>query len=313
MAYRRRRRRRKNNTSFLEFILIIVLFLICYYNKYGFNISAAFETESESAELNTYVTPVDGTIEIYYLDVGEADSILIREGNTNAIIDGGNNNDGQKIVRYLKSLGIENIKYVFGTHAHEDHIGGIDDIINNFNVEKFYMPDATTTTATFEDVLDALLNKNMSLTIPKIGEKISLENGLLEIIYTGTDEIDLNNTSIVIRLDYGATSFLFTGDATSTIEKQILNSNINVDVLKVGHHGSKYSTTLGFLNNVSPSYAIISTSKDNAYGHPHEATLDKLNNRNIKIYRTDEMGTIVATSDGQNISFRTINTDTNGG
>lgn len=312
MAYRKRRRKKKN-TSFLEVLIVIILFLICYYNKYGFSISAAFETDSESLNPVEYVTPVDGTIEVYYLDVGEADSILIREGNTNVLIDAGNNADGEKIVKFLKSLGIENFKYVFGTHAHEDHIGGIDDIINNFNVENFYMPDATTTTSTFEDVLDALLNKNMSLNIPKIGDKLAVQNGLLEIIYTGTDEVDLNNTSIVIRLDYGATSFLFTGDATSAVEKQILNSNIDVDVLKLGHHGSKYSTTLGFLNNVSPTYAVISVGKNNSYGHPHDATLNKLTNRNIKIYRTDEMGTIKTTSDGQNISFKTINTDTNGG
>lgn len=312
MAYRKRRRKKKN-TSFLEVLIVIILFLICYYNKYGFSISAAFETDSESLNPIEYVTPVDGTIEVYYLDVGEADSILIREGKTNVLIDAGNNADGEKIVKFLKNLGIENFKYVFGTHAHEDHIGGIDDIIKNFNVENFYMPDATTNTSTFEDVLDALLNKNMSLNIPKIGDKLTLQNGLMEIIYTGTDEVDLNNTSIVIRLDYGANSFLFTGDSTNTVEKQILNSNIDVDVLKLGHHGSKYSTTLGFLNNVSPTYAVISVGKNNSYGHPHDATLNKLINRNIKVYRTDEMGTIVATSDGQNISFKTLNTDTNGG
>ena len=314
MAYRRRyRRRRKKNSTFVQILLIIILFLICYYNKYGWSLSAAFETESESTVVETYATPIEGVVEVYYLDVGEADSILIRDGEVNALIDAGNNADGKYIVKFFKDLGINDFKYVFGTHAHEDHIGGMDDIINNFNVSNFYMPDVITTTATFEDVLDSMLQKNMALQIPKIGEKLTLKNSVLEVLYSGTDENDLNNTSMIIRLDYGNNSFLFTGDATSQVERAVLNSNIDVNVLKVSHHGSKYSTTLGFLNKVSPEYAVISVGKNTSYGHPHEATLNKLTSKGIKIYRTDEMGTIIAASDGQNITFKTVQTNTNGG
>ena len=314
MAYRRRyRRRRKKNSTFVQILLIIILFLICYYNKYGWSLSAAFETESESKAVETYATPIEGVVEVYYLDVGEADSILIRDGEVNALIDAGNNADGEYIVKFFEDLGISDFKYVFGTHAHEDHIGGMDDIINNFNVSNFYMPDVITTTATFEDVLDSMLQKNMALQIPKIGEKLTLKNSVLEVLYSGTDENDLNNTSMIIRLDYGNNSFLFTGDATSQVERAVLNSNIDVNVLKVSHHGSKYSTTLGFLNKVSPEYAVISVGKNTSYGHPHEATLNKLTSKGIKIYRTDEMGTIIAASDGQNITFKTVQTNTNGG
>lgn len=314
MAYRRRyRRRRKKNSTFVQILLIIILFLICYYNKYGWSLSAAFETESESTAVETYATPIEGVVEVYYLDVGEADSILIRDGEVNVLIDAGNNADGKYIVKFFKDLGINDFKYVFGTHAHEDHIGGMDDIINNFNVSNFYMPDVITTTATFEDVLDSMLQKNMALQIPKIGEKLTLKNSVLEVLYSGTDENDLNNTSMIIRLDYGNNSFLFTGDATSQVERAVLNSNIDVNVLKVSHHGSKYSTTLGFLNKVSPEYAVISVGKNTSYGHPHEATLNKLTSKGIKIYRTDEMGTIIAASDGQNITFKTVQTNTNGG
>ena len=314
MAYRRRyRRRRRKNSTFVQILLIIILFLICYYNKYGWSLSAAFETESESTAVETYATPIEGVVEVYYLDVGEADSILIRDGEVNALIDAGNNADGEYIVKFFKDLGINDFKYVFGTHAHEDHIGGMDDIINNFNVSNFYMPDVITTTATFEDVLDSMLQKNMALQIPKIGEKLTLKNSVLEVLYSGTDENDLNNTSMIIRLDYGNNSFLFTGDATSQVERAVLNSNIDVNVLKVSHHGSKYSTTLGFLNKVSPEYAVISVGKNTSYGHPHEATLNKLTSKGIKIYRTDEMGTIIAASDGQNITFKTVQTNTNGG
>ena len=304
--------RRKKKSSAFEIILILILFAICYYNKYGFSFSSAYETDS-TIESSSFVTPVDGTIEVYYLDVGEAESILIRDGTENALIDAGNNEDGQKIVKFFKDMGITDFKYVFTTHAHEDHIGGMDDIIKNFNIQNFYMPDAMTNTATFEDVLDALLEKNIPVTIPIIGDKLTLNNSIIEVIYTGTDENDLNNTSIILRLDYGNNSFLFTGDATSMVERSVINSNIDVDVLKVSHHGSKYSSTLGFLNKVSPEYAVISVGKNNSYGHPHEVTLNKLNNKEVKIYRTDEMGTIIAVSDGQNINFKTIQTNTNGG
>ncbi len=249
---------------------------------------------------------------IFYLDVGQADSTLIKSQDKYMLIDVGNNSDGKKLVKYFKYLGIESFEYVVGTHAHEDHIGGMDDIIDNFKIKNFYMPDDITTTKTFEDVLDALEKNKVAFNTPKIGTKLKLGDSNIEVLYVGKDKEDLNDDSIVLKLTYKNTSFLFTGDATNNVEKEILDSNLASTVLKVGHHGSKYSSSANFLTKVRPKYAIISCGKQNDYGHPHDVTVNKLEKLNSKIYRTDKLGTIVAISDGEKITFKNIQTDTNG-
>ena len=228
------------------------------------------------------------------------------------LIDAGNNEDGEKLVNYFNSIGIKKFDYVVGTHAHEDHIGGMDDIINNFDIGTFYMPDTITTTKTFEDVLDALENKQIAFNTPETDKTFDFSNTKITTLYTGTNTSDLNNTSIVLRLDYGSNCFVFTGDATSTTENKIVDKNLNCEVLKVGHHGSSYSSSTTFLDKVSPKYAIISVGRDNIYRHPSDITLSKLNDRNIKVYRTDIDGTILMTSDGYNLKINKIKTDTNG-
>ena len=256
---------------------------------------------------------VESNLMVRFIDVGQADAILIQNQGESMLIDAGNNEDGELLVKYFEKLGIEKFSYVVGTHPHEDHIGGLDDIINSFFVDKIYLPDAITTTATFVDVLDAIDSKNMTYTVPKIGEVFSLGEATLKVIYTGADTSDLNNTSIVLRLDFGENSFLFTGDATNKTEEKILDQDIEVDVLKVGHHGSKYSTTDDFLEKVNPKYAVISVAKYNSYHHPNDETLEKLEQFGAKIYRTDQLGTIMVYSDGRDIRITTEKTDTNGG
>ena len=249
---------------------------------------------------------------VFYLDVGQADAILIKSQNDYMLIDAGNNVDGSKLVEFFKSLGIKEFKYIFGTHAHEDHIGGMDNIIRNFKVKNFYMPDEVTTTQTYLEILDELEKKNIKYQVPKIGSKLKLGDSIVEIIYVGTSKEDLNDTSIIIKLTYEETSFLFTGDATMNEERLILDKDIESTVLKVGHHGSRYSTGALFLNKVRPRYAIISCGENNDYGHPHDVILEKLKKIKAKVYRTDKLGTIIAISDGYNISFQNIKTDTNG-
>lgn len=251
-------------------------------------------------------------LQIWFLDVGQADSILIQNGDANMLIDAGNNEDGKKLVSYFQSLGIESFQYVIGTHAHEDHIGGMDDIIDNFDIDTFYMPDAITTTATFESVLDSLEAKNIAFQTPSIDSIFKLGNATIDVLYVGTDDSDLNNTSIVLKLTYGNTSVLFMGDAEKEVETIIEKKDISADVLKVGHHGSNTSSSKTFLEKVNPSYAIISVGTGNSYGHPSNTTIQNLENQNIQIYRTDENGTIIMTSDGTNITFQTIQTNTNG-
>ena len=295
---------KKNKGIKLFNSLLIILFIIfggfLYYND-----GLSFGEYKNNDEIN-------GNLNIYFIDVGQADSILINYNNQYALIDAGNNADGNLLVNYFKELNIDEFQYVFGTHAHEDHIGGMDDIIDNFKIDNFYMPDVITTTKTFEDVLDSLDKNNVIFDTPSIGETFNLGDTIMEVLYVGDDSKNLNNSSIVLKLTYGDTSYLFMGDATSVVEKELNNNDLNADVIKIGHHGSEYSTTESFIKQVNPNYAIISVGKNNTYNHPSNTIIDRLNNYNIKIYRTDEDGTILLTSDGHDITFNTISTDTNG-
>ena len=255
-------------------------------------------------------TKVD--LSVYYFDVGQADSILLTNNDKYMLIDAGNNADGKNIVNYLKKLGIKKLDYLVATHAHEDHIGGMDDIINSFDIGVFYMPDVVTTTKTFEDLIVALENNNVKVDTPNIGDIFLFGGCKFEVLHLDDDESDLNNTSIVLRGLYGNNSFLFMGDATSVVEKVILNSNIDSDVLKVGHHGSRYSSSVNFLKKVTPKYSIISVGEDNSYNHPHSVTFTKLEDVDSNVYRTDNDGTILVTSDGKDIKLEKMDLSLNG-
>ena len=299
---------KKKLNKLLNKIIILLIILII-----GSFIEKELEKNKSVAVSNEVNTKVDSNLEVYFFDVGQADSILLKNDNYSMLIDAGNNEDGSNLVDYLKNdLSINNINAVVGTHPHEDHIGGLDNIVKSFDIDKIYLPNATTNTKTFEDLLDAIEEKGYKITVPKIDDEFNLGNMLFKVIYVGSDESDLNNTSIVLRLDFGSTSYLFTGDATGKTEKIILDKSIDVDVLKVGHHGSKYSSTDEFLDKVSPNYAVIEVGEGNSYSHPSDSTIKKLNDRNIKIYRTDIDGTIKLISDGNNINFELIDTNIDG-
>lgn len=301
---------KKQKKQLIEAILVIIITIISiYFNNEKEVQSTTTQNRKTEQVINTSAAD---NLKVHFIDVGQADSILIEQNNEYMLIDAGNNEDGPLLVNYFNNLGITSFKYVFGTHAHEDHIGGLDEIIENFTIENFYMPEVITTTKTFEDVLDALEAKQVAFQTPKINDELTLKDSKIKVLSILNDDEDLNDTSIVLRLKYGTTSFLFTGDASSTIEKNILNKEIQSDVLKLGHHGSRYSTSKEFLKKVSPIYAIISVGKNNSYNHPHSEVFKRLNEQNVKIYRTDEQGTIIAESNGTIINFTTIKTNTNG-
>lgn len=314
---RKKKSKNKVDNKFFNVVLLLVTIIIGIWiseldSTYSANMvnngNENIKTESVSKE-------VYDDLRVSFLDVGQADSILIENKDEVMLIDAGNNEDGELLIKYFREKGITNFKYLVGTHPHEDHIGGLDDVINNFDIGTIYLPDVMTTTKTFVDVLDAMENKNISYTVPSIGDSFELGDAIVQVIYTGNEKNDLNNSSIVLRLTYGNNSFLFMGDATSKVEKKILDSKLNIesDVLKLGHHGSKYSSTNNFLDKVKPRYSVISVGDGNSYKHPHDVTLKKLEKRNVIIHRTDKMGTIIMTSDGENITFSNMETNVNGG
>lgn len=297
----------------LKKIIILIVLLLSYTYTTFINTGTEKNEESIKERKTEDVMFNDtNTLNVYFIDVGQADSILLENKGHYMLIDAGNNEDGPKLVKYFSEFGIKEFDYVVGTHAHEDHIGGMDDIIKNFKIDNFYMPDAVTTTKTFEDVLDALEEKNIIFQTPKVNQEFNFQDTKLTTLSITQDEKNLNDTSIVLKAKHGTNTFLFMGDASTKIEKNLLNENIKSDVLKVGHHGSRYSTSLSFLKKVSPEYAVISVGENNTYKHPHEEILKRLEEQNIKIYRTDKQGTIIAKSNGSIINFSTIKTDTNG-
>ena len=224
-------------------------------------------------------------LKVYYFDVGQADSILIVNNNKTMLIDAGNNDDGELVVNNIKKLGISKLDYVIGTHPHEDHIGGLDDVIDAFDIGTIYMPKVQTNTKTFEDVLDSVSNKGLTITAPKIGDKFEVGNANCEVMSIGEDSSNLNSTSIVIRMEYNNKSYLFMGDAEEINEDS--REWPQTDILKVGHHGSQTSSSQKFLNQVKPKIAVIQLGEGNKYGHPHDEVIKRLEKMGVAIYRTD--------------------------
>jgi len=244
-------------------------------------------------------------LSVHVLDVDQADSILIITPNQKTVlIDAGEATHGQEVVKYLKRYGIDKIDILVGTHPHSDHIGGLPEVIRQFEIGAFYMPPKLHTTATFEKVLMAADNKGLRITTAKRGIDIALDEDIsLSFLSPISDAYDnLNNWSAVIRLQYKRKVFLFTGDAEGLLEEELIKNTeadyLKANFLKVPHHGSKTSSTEGFLAAVAPEVAVISLGRGNTYGFPHKEVMERYEKRNILLYRTDQQGTIVIESDG---------------
>lgn len=247
-----------------------------------------------------------GTLEVHFIDVGQGDSILLKQGQEYMLVDAGGGDDETTLKDYFTSLGINSFKYVVGTHAHEDHIGSLDYVVENYSVEKVYFPSTTASTKTFENLVLAMQSKNLKFTKPTPGKSFNLGDAKCTILAPNSTEYsNENNYSIVLKVQYGDVSFILTGDAEEGSEKEILSQGFNLEatVLKLGHHGSETSTSEAFLSEINPKYAVVSVGIDNKYDHPKISTMDKLKARSIPVYRTDESGTIVAITDGSDITF----------
>ena len=241
--------------------------------------------------------------QVHFIDVGQADAILIVSGGAAVLIDAGTNSAGQSVLDYIKAQGVSKIDFLIGTHPHEDHIGGLDTIINGLDIGQVIMPRHSSNTQTYEDVLTAVKNKGLKIHAAQAGGSFAAGECNFTILAPDGDYSNTNNYSVVLRMSVGSVSMLFTGDAEIQSEERMLKEGLTLksDLLKIAHHGSDTSTSPEFLEAVSPDYAVISVGKDNSYGHPSQATLKAL--EGIELYRTDLMGTITASTDGNKITF----------
>lgn len=270
---------------------------------------AFFGKDLSHTDFNKVLGQANGTLQIHYLDVGQGDSTYIKVNDMDILIDAGPKSDADKLMAQLKAFNIDDFEIVIATHAHEDHIGGMTKVFDNYKVESFYMPKTNHTTKTFENMLKAVNKQGLKVTTLKGGMNIDLGAGANFNVYSPNADSyeELNDYSPIMKLNYGDSSFMFTGDAEVLAEKEVLQKypkELKADVLKLGHHGSTTSSSEEFIKAINPKYGVISCGVDNSYGHPHKEILSLMNKYNIKIYRTDKQGQITVTSDGKNITFK---------
>ena len=292
-------RREEKPKSMAPYSWLIALVLIALYGLY-----LLLSGGSEAEPLQTG----GEELRVLFIDVGQADSALLTCCDESLLIDGGNVDDSSTVYTVLKKNGVTHLDYVVCTHAHEDHVGGLSGALEACTAGTVYCPVTDYDSKAFRNFSDRVAEQNCELTVPKAGETFALGGAEVEFLACDPEAEDTNNTSIILRVSYGATSFLFMADAETPVEQALLDAgtDLSATVLKVGHHGSSTSTSYRFLNEVMPRYAVISVGKDNSYGHPHEKILSRLEDADARILRTDELGDILFVSDGKTVSLPQI-------
>lgn len=289
------RKRQKQQPGWVWVFLFIMLFLAFAYVLYSWQEQAA-------------PVPAEGVgFEVHFMDVGQADAALVICDGHYMLIDGGNAEDSDLVYAYLERQGAKHLDCMVATHAHEDHIGGLSGALNYATVDTALCPVTEYSSKVFQNMVKYLEEQGKSITVPRPGDRFDLGSARVEILGPVEEYDDANNTSIVLRIDYGETSFLFTGDMETRAEEDLLNSGADVSatVLKAGHHGSDTSTGYRFLREVMPEYAVISVGEGNKYGHPDHEVLSRFRDAGAQVYRTDMQGHIIAKSDGKTVTFTT--------
>ncbi|GAA0412460.1 ComEC/Rec2 family competence protein [Paenibacillus motobuensis] len=300
MAKRTTKRKSKSNTPRNSIIVVLLAVFIGFYLLEGGWQDWLGPTDSSS--VTTQAGENEGRLRVIFLDVGQgASQLLISPSGKTMLIDAGNNDREQQMVDSLHTYGIDHLDIVIGTHPDADHIGGLDRVIDNFEVGAVYMPKIQANTKTYESLLRSIKNKGLKVKTAKAGVSLDWDEEVSsEMVAPVTVSDDTNNMSAVVRITYGNSSYLLTGDAERESEQAMLSSGreLQADVMLVGHHGSKSSTTLAFLKRVKPKYAVIQVGADNSYGHPKQAILDRLAKQKVEVYRNDLQGNIEIASDG---------------
>ena len=281
----------------LRIVEIILAFILSFFGGTG------GDTVAHSYRISDNIAACE--LRVHYIDVGQGDCIFAElPGGKSMLIDAGTNESVATVCDYISATGEDTLDYVIATHPHSDHIGGMDGVIDEFDIGVFYMPDVQNNTRTFESMLDSLEASDAKVVKAEDGVVVCEEDNLkIQLIAPTEDYYDgFNDYSAVVKLTYGETDFLFMGDAEKYSESKI-KADVSADVLKVGHHGSNSSSGEKFLKKVNPGYAVISCGQGNDYGHPHKEVTERLNKRNIKIFRTDMLGTVVIGSDGEKIEY----------
>lgn len=279
------------------FLLGLVLIGMIVGNLKEINHSEQMPNETAQEKIESTDNQTDAS-EIHFIDTGNSDAILIISDGKAMLVDGGDNDDETLVVNYIKSKGITELEYVIATHPHADHVGGLDAVVSELSVKTVFVANGDSDTKTYRDFIEAAIDRGLSPSVPLEDKKFLLGNAYFTVLNTNGGKAT-NNQSLVVEYVNGEDKILLMGDAEEQVEEEILSKVSKVDLLKVGHHGSRSSTSQAFFDKVSPEYAVITCGANNKYGHPHQETVSKLTE--VEVHRTDECGHIVFVSTGKGV------------